>query len=264
MNNPRQISQNYVAIAKTKTTMAWYKLIMLAILAGIFIAFGAVVSTFASASAEGGMAVLLKGAVFPVGLILVVVCGAELFTGNCLLISPAVSRDIKISGLFKNWGLVYLGNLIGSIIIAVLVIYSHVFSEDLAVQCIMTGVNKIKLTFGEVFIRGILCNMLVCLAVWASMASNNIVGKIAAVYLPIFTFVVAGFEHSVANMYYLSAALLAVKEYNLHLGMLTLGKAIINSLLPSTLGNMIGGFAIAMAYHLVYKTTDKGQFESDK
>ena len=113
MKSPAEIAQNYVNIAQAKTAQKWYKTLILAVLAGAFIAFGAAVATAAGAYASN--APLVKGLVFPVGLVLVVVCGAELFTGNCLLISPLIGRDIKVGGFFKNWGIVYAGNFLGGL-----------------------------------------------------------------------------------------------------------------------------------------------------
>ena len=231
MKSPAEIAQNYIKIAQGKTAQKWYKLLILAVLAGAFIAFGAAVATAAGANA-GSNAALIKGLVFPVGLILVVVCGAELFTGNCLLISP---------------------------LIAVLVVFSHALGpnsgEPAAVvnACVEAARLKSTMGFGDALLRGILCNMLVCLAVWASMASTSTAGKIFAVYLPVLAFVVCGFEHSVANMYYLSAGLMAGAEYGITAAGLNIGNALLYCLLPSTIGNIIGGFLIGGAYHTVYR-----------
>ena len=242
MFSPAEIANNYITVAKNKTSMKWYKAIMSAILAGAFIAFGGAVATAAS-SGLGNAAPLVKGAVFPVGLILVVICGAELFTGNCLLVSPCISKDIKVTSMLKSWGLVYLGNFIGGALIAILVVYSGVISDKALADI---GNAKVDMGFLQSFLRGILCNMLVCLAVWGSMASKSAAGKILALYFPVLAFVVCGFEHSVANMYYLTAALLAGANCGV-------GNALLYCLIPSTLGNIIGGAAIALVYHFVYR-----------
>jgi len=253
MLSPSEIALNYANVAKSKVSQKWYKTLTLAVLAGAFIAFGAVVATTASSTFTGAAAAVIKGAVFPVGLILVVICGAELFTGNCLLISPTVGRDIKPTSLFKNWGIVYAGNLIGGVLIAVLVVFSHVQSDSAVLACINTAAVKCNMNFGDALLRGILCNMLVCLAVWAAMASKSVAGKILAVYLPILTFVACGFEHCVANMYYLSAGLMAGANYGVSVEGLNLGNALLFNLLPSTIGNIIGGCLIGLAYHFVYR-----------
>lgn len=248
MFTPRQVSENYIPIAKAKTQSAWYKLFILAVLAGVFIAFGAAAATVCGADFTGSAASLVKAAVFPVGLILVTVCGAELFTGNCLLVAPAINKDIKVSGLLKNWGLAYAGNLVGGVLIAVIVVYSHVMSGTVADAAVATAAAKCGINFGEALLRGIACNMLVCLAVLAAMSAKSTVGKIAALYMPVFAFVACGFEHSVANMYYLSAGLMTGAEYGLTAAALNIGNSVV-CLLASTLGNIIGGAAIAVAYY---------------
>ena len=248
-------AENYIIAAKNKTSARWYKTLVLAVLAGAFIAFGAALSTAAASGRSGMDAALVKGAVFPVGLILVVVCGAELFTGNNLLLLPALNRDIKPSAMFKNWGIAYGGNLIGGVLIAVLVVFGGVMGDadgSIVQACIATAANKCNMDFGSILLRGILCNMLVCLAVWASTACKNHGEKILAVYLPVFAFVVLGFEHSVANMYYLSAGLITGARFSITVAGLNIGYALLN-LLAATLGNMIGGCLIATAYWLANK-----------
>ncbi len=254
MNSPAEIASNYIEIARAKTSQRWYKTLILAVLAGVFIALGGALATVAGSAVSGTAGLLVKGAVFPLGLILVVVCGAELFTGNCLLLSPTIERKISVGAMFKNWGIVYGGNLIGGVLVAVLVVYSHVLGDAGAAATVATAAAKCNLNFGAAFVRGILCNMLVCLAVWASMASKSVQGKVLAVYLPVFAFVVLGFEHSVANMYYLTSGLIAGAEYGLSATGLNLGNALLFDLLPSTLGNIIGGCLIALAYFAVYRT----------
>lgn len=247
MFTPYEVQQNYLNVAKSKTEAKWYRILFLAIFAGAFIAIGATTATFASATATVNSNAI-KAAVFPVGLILVVLFGAELFTGNCLLIAPAADRKIKPLPLLKNLSLAYLGNLIGGVLIAVLVVYSGVQSGAVEQLCIETAANKCNLNFGEALLRGILCNMLVCLAVLASMSAKSAHGKIIALYMPIFAFVICGFEHSVANMYYLTAGLLSG-----HTEGLTVGNAILFSLIPSTLGNIIGGAIISLSLYYLFR-----------
>ncbi len=252
MFSPSEIAENYINIAKTKTSQKWYKALVLAVLAGAFIAFGAAVSTAAASGFTGGAAAAIKGAVFPVGLILVVLCGAELFTGNCLLVSPAVERKIKVGGMLKNWGIVYLGNLIGGVLIAVLVTTSGALRGAVGDAAIATAVAKSTMNFGEAVLRGILCNMLVCLAVFSAMSSKSAAGKILAVYLPVFAFVACGFEHSVANMYYLTAGLIQ-NALTGGAASLTLGNSLLYCLLPSTIGNIIGGAFIALCFFTAFR-----------
>ena len=239
---------NYIAVAQKKTNAKWYITLLLAVYAGVFIAFGAVVATFASASFSGSGASIAKGAVFPIGLTLVIFFGAELFTGNCLLIAPALGKDIKIPHLFRNWGIVYAGNLIGSILLAVIVVYSGVQAGAVKEACVTVAVNKCNMNFGEALLRAIPCNMLVCLAVWFALSAKSTPGKIISLYLPIFAFVVCGFEHSVANMYYLTAGLLSGSVEGLNVG-----NALVNCLIPSTLGNIIGGGIIAVSVYFLHR-----------
>lgn len=257
MNQPKDIALNYISVAQGKTTQKWYKLLILAVLAGAFIALGGALATFAGAGFTGTQASLIKGAVFPLGLMLVVVCGAELFTGNSLLIAPLINKDIKITGMLKNWGILYIGNFIGAVVIAVLVVFSHAYGDAAAAASVATAAAKCNLSFGDAMLRGILCNMLVCLAVWASMASKNVAGKILAIYLPVFAFVVCGFEHSIANMYYITSGLMTSAEYGIVAAGLNFGNGLLYSLLPSTLGNIIGGGLIAVAYWAVYFKREK-------
>lgn len=255
------VATDYIEIAKVKTSAPWHRTLILAVMAGAFIALGGAVATIASAGLSGAQAALVKGAVFPLGLMLVVVCGAELFTGNCLFALPLLNRDIKLGRALKNLGIVYSGNLVGSVLIATLVVFGHAMGDGAAAACVATAVAKCSLGFGDVFLRGILCNMLVCLAVWSSVAAKNVGGKLLAVYMPVFAFVVCGFEHSVANMYYLSAGLMAQAELGLAVTA-TLGDGLLYCLLPSTLGNIVGGALIGVAFWAVNRSGKKA--EADK
>lgn len=243
--------QNYITVAQNKTSAVWYKTLLLAVFAGAFIAFGAVASNAASAAA-GNAATAIKGAVFPVGLVLVVLFGAELFTGNNLLLAPAMGRNIKVGAMFKNLGIVYCGNLIGSVLIAVIVVYSGVQTGAVKEACISVAAAKCNMNFGIALLRGIPCNILVCLAVWFTVSSKTAAGKIVSMYLPIYAFVVCGFEHSVANMYYLTAGLLSGSADGLNAG-----NAILNCLLPSTLGNIIGGALTALSLFVLHGKTKR-------
>ncbi len=159
--------------------------------------------------------------------------------------------------MLKNWGILYIGNFIGAVVIAVLVVFSHAYGDAATAASVATAAAKCNLSFGDAMLRGILCNMLVCLAVWASMASKNVAGKILAIYLPVFAFVVCGFEHSIANMYYITSGLMTSAEYGIVAAGLNFGNGLLYSLLPSTLGNIIGGGLIAVAYWAVYFKREK-------
>ncbi len=250
MNSPKEIASNYIGVAQAKTSAVWYKTLILAILAGAFIAIGGALATIAGTGFTATQSKLIKGAVFPLGLILVVICGAELFTGNCLLTAPLLNKDIKPSGMFKNLGIAYIGNFVGAVLIAVLVVYSGAY-EDISAAVVELTANKCRMNFGYALLKGVLCNMLVCLAVWAAMASKTASGKILAVYLPVFAFVVCGFEHSIANMFYLTSGFMTSAQSAIAVGY-NFGEGLLNGLLAPTIGNIIGGCLIAVAYWAVY------------
>ena len=192
---------------------------------------------------------------FPAGLALVLIAGSELFTGNCLLVIPLLEKEVKFSGVLRNWVLVYLGNFAGSIILALLVVFSHTPSQvDGALLDTMMSVanGKVSLSFGDALLRGIICNIFVCLAVWMSFAGKTVVSKIAGLYFPIMIFVLGGFEHSVANMYYLSAGIFANSVYGVGNAAVNWGAALVNNLLPVTIGNIIGGALIGVTYWFIY------------
>ncbi|MDR0862192.1 MAG: formate/nitrite transporter family protein [Oscillospiraceae bacterium] len=271
MFSPKEVAQNYIAtgIAKTKNPIS--KMLLLAILAGMFIALAGVGATIGSVTiASASLAKIVSAVIFPVGLVMVLVAGSELFTGNNLLIIPVMEKQVKVSAMLKNWFFVYLGNLIGGILVAALVVYGHtfsVFSNEAAASVIKTAVAKVSLSFGDAFLRGILCNFLVCIAVWISFAAKDVVGKIVGLFLPIMTFVLSGYEHSVANMYYISAGLFAQRNpayaaavpTGTSLMNLTWGNMFAKNLLPVTLGNIVGGMVlVGLVYWFVYlRNADK-------
>lgn len=225
---------NYTQVAKKKITTSTIKTFILAIYAGIFIALAGVLSTVASLSIDNySIGKILSGLVFPIGLVLVILFKAELFTGNSLLVIPLLNKDITLKELLKNWLVVYLGNLCGSLIIA-LIITMTPLKELLQSSLINIAHNKINYSQQTAPILGILCNFLVCLAVILAINAKSISEKIAVIYLPIFTFIVLSLEHSIANMFYLSIGYLLDNTLNI-------GTMFINNLLPVTIGNIIGG-----------------------
>ncbi len=253
MLSPAETAKNYVFIAQNKTSYKWYKTLILAVFAGIFIAVASMLATVAGSGYDGVKAILIKATVFPVGLILITLSGSELFTGNCLLLAPALSRDVKISAALKNLAIVYGGNFAGAILIALIAVFSGLMSNETATACVAAAAAKCEIGFFGAFLRAVPCNVLVCFAVLISSSSNSVAGKVLAVYPPIFTFVACGFEHSVANMYYLTSGLLTAAKYGYSVKSLTAGSAILNSLLPSTLGNIVGGMVfVAIPLWLIY------------
>lgn len=260
---PPAMAQRAETVGAAKASLPMAQLLPLAVLAGAFIALGAVFSTAVTAdpTLQPGLARLLGGLTFSLGLVLVVVGGAELFTGNTMIVMAWASRRVTFRSLLRNWSLVYLGNLVGAAAIAVLVSMSGRLDAgggSMGARAIEIGEAKSSLGFVEAVVSGVLANVLVCLAVWMSWSARTVTDRIMAVVLPVTAFVAAGFEHSVANMYFLPAALL-------HRSWADDGAALppspdlswrafaIDNLLPVTIGNVIGGGAlVAGTYWFVY------------
>ena len=256
MKSSREIASTYRSIAKTKCSLSAGSAFLSAIYAGGFIALGAFGSQIVSCSIQDPGAARLAGAlVFPVGLTMVLTVGTELFTGNNLMILPLLEHEISPKDVLKNWGIVYLGNLVGSLIIALLVAYSHLpslFHGALAQTMITASLAKTSLSFSEALLRGILCNMLVCLAVWCAFSAQEQAGKVISLYLPTMLFVLCGFEHSIANMYFIPAGILTASAQGSAAG-IALSDVLIRNLLPVTIGNLIGGaFIIGAGFFLLF------------
>lgn len=256
MNSPLVIAENYIEIGKNKTKLAVFKMLVLGFIAGAFIALAGVGATVAAATVKNpSIAKLIGACVFPAGLAMVIIAGSELFTGNCLLVIPLLNHDIKFSGLFKNWFFVYIGNLIGGISVALLCCYSHTFSlfnNAVAESVVSAAVGKVNLSFSDALIKGILCNFLVCIAVWMAFAAKDVNGKIIGLFFPIMLFVLCGYEHSVANMYYIPAGIFTAKEYGISAEGLNFLTFITKNLIPVTIGNIIGGGSVGLIYWSVY------------
>ena len=252
--SPTQIAETASALGQAKTELGWGKLLVLGFLAGAYIAFGSQLAVTVAAGAPWpeqlpGIQKLIFGAVFPVGLMLVVIAGSELFTGNCLLPTIACLRgEGKWVGLLRNWVGSYVGNFAGSIFVAYfLAVATGLLLKSPWMEYI-TNIAQAKcaLSFGEAFWRGVGCNWLVCLAIWLAIGSEDIVGKIFGIQFPIMAFVALGFEHSVANMFFIPAAIFAT-------GAVTWPAFLVNNLLPVTLGNIVGGVVfVAGIYWWVY------------
>lgn len=241
------VFSSYLQTGRRKAEMSVPRMLLLGFFAGMFIALAGVGATAAGVSIASPSVSKLTGAlVFPAGLAMVVLCGAELFTGNNLMVMPLLSREIRLSGMLKNWLFVYIGNFAGSVFIAFMAVYSHTFSlfdGALAQSAVSAAAAKAQLGFGDAFLRGVLCNVLVCLAVWMSMSAKSAGGKLASLYLPIMLFVLCGFEHSIANMYYIPAGIFAASEYGIEAAGLG-WSGLVTNLVPVTLGNLTGGAVI--------------------
>ena len=264
---PKEIAARIEKAGIRKSTNDPIRILALAILAGAFIALGAVfftAVTYDSSGIAAGLMRLLGGLVFCLGLILVVVAGAELFTGNNLIVMAYVDGKVSFGQLMKNWLIVYIGNFIGALGVLVLIYLSNHWSIDsgaVGAKAILIANAKVNLSWLEAFSRGVLCNILVCLAVWLCFAGRSVVDKVVAIIFPITAFVAMGFEHSVANMYFIPAGLVAMQQADLvamagssiDLTNMTLSGFLITNLLPVTLGNILGGSVfVALFYWFIY------------
>jgi formate/nitrite transporter len=246
---------------------------VLGILAGAYIGFGGLLSTtvtFDMAAYFGtGFTKLLGGAVFSVGLMLVVIAGAELFTGNNLMVTSTLAKEISIRTMLKRWILVYIANFIGSIILALLFYLSGLWNTGggaLGLTAVKIAYSKVSLGFWEAIIRGIGCNWLVCLAVWMALAARQTVGKIFAIFFPIMAFVAIGFEHCVANMYFIPTGIFlrtwagVRAPEGINPTLLNWGTFAVKNLIPVTIGNMIGGgLFVGLSYWGAYLRPSKSQ-----
>ena len=228
----------YNAVAECKVSKSAAKLFVSGIFAGAFIAFGALCSQIAGADTSFRVA---QAAVFPIGLVMVVLVGAELFTGNNLLAYAVCTKAISPMQMLKNWIFVYLGNLAGSLFVAFLAVYGGtggLLSGAVGETMISTAVSKCGLSVPQMLMRGILCNILVCIAVWNAIRADNTAGKVLAAFLPTFAFVLCGFEHCIANMYFIPAGMMAAGLYGG--AEMSAAGAIVN-ILVVTVGNVAGG-----------------------
>lgn len=238
--------ENYLNTAKGKIANKPLKTFVLAVLAGIFISLASLLSVVVSKSIDSySVSKILSALVFPIGLILVILMKTELFTGNSLLVIPLLNKQIKIKQLLKNWLIVYFGNLCGSLIITLLVINTPL-KEVISASFIKIANTKISLSISSAIILGVLCNFLVCLAVFLSSNAKNITEKILVIILPIFTFIALSFEHSVANMSYLSFGYLLDNT-------ISIGNILLKNLLPVTIGNIIGGSLLGLIIYYLRK-----------
>ena len=251
---PAEIAQRVESAGIAKAHLSTVQTLVLGALGGAFIAFGGMSYTVVVTGSELGFGPtrLLGGVAFSLGLILIVIGGAELFTGNNLIAMAWADRRVTTRRLLRNWLLVYLGNLVGAVATAVAVLLSGVLDigdGDIATTAAAIARAKIELSATEAFIRGVFCNVLVCLAVWLCFAAHTVIGKAVAIVFPISAFVALGFEHSIANMYLISVGLFAdgtVSSAEEWLGL-------VQNLAVVTAGNIVGGTVlVALVYWLVY------------
>jgi len=263
---PPAVAQKAESVGVTKGELNTLSTILLGILAGVFIGLGAMLCTVATTNTGlgFGLSKLLGGLAFCLGLILVVVAGAELFTGNCLIVMSWISGRTQFVRLLRNWGLVYFANLVGALSLVGLVYYTYQWTFSgygVGANALLIANSKVDLSFGSALVRGILCNALVCLAIWLCFGARTVVDKILAILFPITAFVAAGFEHSIANMYFIPMGILMASQSAVvgAAGVTADGLAnltwagFVGNLVPVTIGNIIGGsILIGAVYWTAY------------
>ncbi|MDP6447874.1 MAG: formate transporter FocA [Pirellulaceae bacterium] len=274
---PQQMAEKAEQVGVKKAGMDFATMFALAVLAGAFIALGAALATTVAAGSNGlpyGMTRLLVGFVFSLGLILVIVGGAELFTGNNLIVMAWAGRKVSTAALLRNWIIVYVGNFVGSLATAAVVLLSGQYEfggGSVGATALSIADAKTDLGFVQAIALGALCNVLVCLAVWLTFSARTTTDRILAILPPITAFVACGFEHSVANMYFIPIALFikgvappsfweAIGKTPDTFGELTWSAFFANDLLPVTIGNIIGGAVMVGAvYWFIYLRATKVQ-----
>ncbi len=253
-----------------KATLGTWRMLALSVLAGAFIALGAVFATTATAGGSNlpfGLARLVSGLVFSLGLILVIVAGAELFTGNNLIIMAWASRKVSTRKLLRNWAIVYAGNFMGAILTVLMMFLSGQYEFGggaIGLNALNIARAKVELGFFQAIVLGVFCNALVCLAVWLCMSARSTTDKILAIIFPITAFVASGFEHSVANMYFIPLGLLikdgasptfwaGIGRTAVDYAGLTWRGFFLDNLLPVTIGNVVGGAVmVGLVYWFIY------------
>lgn len=263
---PAEVAESTVATVEKKAALSVPAMLVLGALAGAFVAFAAEASTMATQDIPlFGPAKYVASIIFGAALMMVIIAGAELFTGNTLIIVGVLTGRVSAGRMLRNWFWVYLGNFVGALVVLALVAGAGLFKVNggvFAAATVKAAYAKVGLSFMEAVLRGILCNWLVTLAVWMTYAAKDIAGKVLAIFFPISLFVISGFEHSIANMYYIPAGIVAKAHPAVaalthltpdQLASLNTANFLLKNLLPVTLGNIIGGaFFVGALYWFVY------------
>ncbi len=269
-NTPSEVVDLSIQACEGKTKLPLGKMILMGIMAGAFIAFGGATSSTAAHAIENvGVSRIVAGSIFPVGLMLIVFLGGELFTGNCLIIMDVLDRRVTWTELVRDLVIVYFSNLIGALLVDVLIIFSGNLNYSgslLGAYTIKVAIGKIAVTPIQGITSGILCNVLVCLAVLTATSATDIAGKVWAIFFPICAFVVGGFEHCVANMFYIPAGIMAASNplyaekakeaYGITADQLASLNVVdsLNNFIPVTIGNIIGGMIfVGIPLYLIHK-----------
>lgn len=266
IHSPVEVTDNYIKASAGKAESPVWRLFVLAFFAGVLVALGAIASsTAAQGVADTGTARFITGAIFPIGLMMVVLLGTELFTGNALMVTAAMDKLITWPALLRNWVVVYLGNFAGAIMMAALMAFFgqlNIGGGTLAAYTVKIAAAKCSLPWMDAFVLGIFCNLLVCIAIYLGNTANDTSGKILGLFFPVFGFVIAGFEHCVANMYYIPAGIFALMnpEYSWiaadpvfsNIDVVNFASFIFNNLIPVTLGNIIGGACVGVIMYVTH------------
>ena len=273
-SSPKEIAQQVVEASNSKAHLPILQTILLGVLAGVYIGFGAELCTMVTHDLPKhlglGFSKFIGGSVFSVGLMLVILAGAELFTGNCLMVTGVLARRVSIAAMLRNWFFVFFANFAGSLLLVAIIYYGGLWKMGdfgVGASALTVASQKVHLSFTEAFFRGVGCNWLVCLAVWLSIAGKDAVSKIFGIYFPIMAFVASGFEHSVANMYFIPIGLLlkanppvvAASGLGGTIHDLTWSSFLAANLVPVTLGNIVGGaIFVGGVYYVAYLYGQKG------
>jgi formate/nitrite transporter len=244
---PSDIALRILAANEKRAGLPRRSLIILGVLGGVYIGLGGALASLALTDGHLGFGLgrLAAGVAFSLGLVMLVIAGGELFTGNNLMIVALASGKVSLRCVWRNWSVAYAANAAGAILLAVVIHYTGILDTGgVKATAVRIAEAKAQLGFVPAFLRAVLCNMLVCVAVWLSVAARNVEGKVLAIVFPIGAFVALGFEHCVANLYLLPVGMLSGAN-------ITLG-GFLGNIVPVTLGNTVGGTGFAVAYWLVY------------
>lgn len=264
---PDQIKEYTLDIGVKKANYTFRKSFMLSFMGGMFISLAAIGSLIATCTINNmSVAALIAGIVFSAGLMMVVIAGGDLFTGNVLLIIAVLNNKISYLKMLINLLYTFIGNLCGSLFIVILINYSGTLKNEFLLQKILLKAShKIEYSFIQAIILGILCNLLVSLAVWMMYSSKDIGGKVLSCFFPITLFIIGGYEHIVANMYYIPAGfLISLSKEQVLISKISFSAishinlaGIIHNFIPVTIGNIIGGIIIGAMYNNIFKSTEK-------
>lgn len=248
VKKPSEVISQAVETGRAKSTMPLKRLLTMSVLAGAYIALGGVLSVIGGYGFSGtpvGLQKLISGSLFPIGLILIVVLGGELFTGNNAMLIPAyMRRDYTFGAVLRNWTAVYFGNFVGALAFAWLMVYLPGLTSSAPYHDAVIGIaeTKVSMSWLTVFIKGIGANWCVCLAVWLAMSGRRLIEKMVACWLPVMAFVALGYEHSIANMFFIPLGMMEGAT-------VTVGQMVIDNLIPATLGNIVGGAVFVALPH---------------